>query len=165
MEIRHSNESDIRDIMCIYSGARRFMAEHGNPHQWGDLNWPPKELILSDIADKKSYVCIHNDRIVGTFFFDSGSDIEPTYRVIEGGTWSSDTPYGVIHRIASSGTVRGVGQFCIEWALQKCWHIRIDTHADNTVMRNLLKKMGFSYRGIIYIKQDNSKRLAYEKII
>ena len=35
MKIRHSIPEDLPRIMEIYDYARRFMAEHGNPNQWG----------------------------------------------------------------------------------------------------------------------------------
>ena len=165
MEIRHTKERELYDIMEIYAYARRFMAEHGNPDQWGATSWPPEQLIRSDIRAGKSYVCTCGDKIAGTFFFDRGRDIEPTYRVIEGGSWLDDSPYGVIHRLAGSGVCKGVGSFCVEWGLRQCGHLRIDTHGDNRVMQNLLKKCGFLYRGIIYVEEDCSPRLAYEKKI
>ena len=164
MEICHSTEDDFRQIMKIYDFARRFMAEHGNPNQWGPTNWPPEELIHSDIADGNSYVCICENRIVGTFFFKHGRDIEPTYRVIEDGAWLDNSAYGVIHRLAGDGSVKGIGCFSIEWAYKQCGHLRIDTHEDNRVMQNLLQKCGFFYCGIIHIQNDNSPRLAYEKL-
>lgn len=149
--------------MEIYKHARQFMKEHGNPNQWGPTNWPPEELIHSDIAAGNSYVCTCGERIVGTFFFTQGRDIEPTYRAIENGAWMDDRPYGVIHRLASDGTMSGVGSFCIAWAFKQCGHLRADTHGDNRVMQNLLKKNGFVYCGIIYVEEDNYPRLAYEK--
>ena len=163
MEIRHSTEKDLERIMMIYEYARRFMAEHGNPNQWGPTNWPPEELIRSDIANGNSYVCTCEDKIVGTFFFDQGQNIEPTYHVIEKGTWLDDSSYGVVHRIASDGTTEGTGRFCIEWAFQQCGHLRIDTHGDNYVMQQLLKKCGFTHCGTIYVVEDDYPRLAYEK--
>ena len=165
MEIRHATKEDIYQIMKIYEYARHFMAEHGNPNQWGPTNWPPKELILSDIASGNSFVCTSNDKIVGTFFFTQGKDIEPTYRMIENGAWLDDGPYGVIHRLAGNGAVSGIGKFCINWAFNQCRHLRIDTHSDNQVMQNLLKKNGFVHCGTIYVKNDCYPRLAYEKII
>ena len=79
VEIRHAVKEDIHEIMRIYEYARRFMAEHGNPDQWGPTNWPPEALIRQDIANGSSYVCIHEDKIVGTFFFEMGKEIEPAY--------------------------------------------------------------------------------------
>lgn len=165
MEIRHTTEQDISRIMEIYRYARRFMEEHGNPNQWGPTNWPPESLIRSDIASGISYVCTLNGKVVGTFFFKQGEDIEPTYRVIENGAWSDNSPYGVIHRLASDGTTKGVGRFCIEWAFKQCGHLRVDTHGDNLVMQDLLKKSGFIHCGTIYVEEDDYPRLAFEKIL
>ena len=164
MTIRKTESADIETITAIYEHARAFMAEHGNPTQWGPRKWPPRELILEDVEQGKSYVCEQDGQIAGTFFYDSGTDVESTYRVMEGGSWSSDQPYGVIHRIASAGTVRGLGKACIGWALQRCGYLRIDTHKDNVVMRNLLEKSGFRYCGIIYVENGTSPRLAYDII-
>ena len=46
---------------------------------------------------------------------------------------------------------------------EQCGHIRIDTHTDNTVMQNLLEKLGYTKRGIIYVVEDNYPRFAYDK--
>ena len=164
MEIRHSTEDDFQQIMKIYEYARHFMAEHGNSNQWGPTNWPPEELIHSDIAAGNSYVCTYEDKIVGTFFFNQGKDIEPTYDNIENGEWLDDSPYAVIHRLAGDGSVKGIGSFCIKWALSQCPHLRADTHGDNIVMQNLLRKNGLTHCGTIYVEEDPYPRLAYEKV-
>ena len=31
----------------------------------------------------------------------------------------NDIPYGVVHRIADDGSVKGIGSFCINWAYEK----------------------------------------------
>ena len=165
MTIRHSAERDFNRIMEIYRIARNFMAEHGNPNQWGPTNWPPEELIHSDIQNRNSYVCLNDEGIViGTFYFTHGKDIEPTYSNITEGAWLDSSPYGVVHRIAADGSERGIGSFCISWAFEQCGHLRIDTHGDNTVMQHLLKKLGFVHCGTIYVEEDNYPRLAFEKI-
>ena len=164
MQIRKSTERDVARMMEIYAYARRFMAEHGNPNQWGPRNWPPEALIRSDIQNGNSYVCLNDaGAVVGTFFFIQGRDIEPTYRVINDGAWLDDSPYGVVHRIATDGSEKGVGRFCLDWAFEQCGHLRIDTHGDNTVMQSLLAKLGFVHCGTIYVYEDNDPRLAYEK--
>lgn len=162
MQIRKSTESDIPRIMEIYAIAREFMAKNGNPKQWGETNWPPEDLIREDIKQGDSYVCEHDGRVVCVFYFIQGKDIEPTYRVIEDGEWTSDVPYGVVHRIASDGTVKGVGRFCINWAYEQCGHLRMDTHSDNKPMQHLLEKIGFERRGTIYVIEDDYPRYAYE---
>ena len=78
MEIRKTEEKDLKKVMEIFSFARKFMAEHGNPNQWGPTGWPPEELIRNDIREGDSYVCL-NDRgdVIGTFYYVFGEDIEP----------------------------------------------------------------------------------------
>lgn len=164
MKIRQSTEADFEEIMKIYEYARRFMAENGNPGQWGPTNWPPGSVIRDDISQGQSYVCVHEEKIVGTFFFTAGKDAEPSYRRITQGEWLDDSAYGVVHRIAGNGSVKGTGTFCLDWAYAQCGHLRIDTHEDNKIMRNLLAKMGFTYCGIVYVEEDDHPRLAYEKL-
>ena len=164
MIIRHAAEQDFDRMMEIYSFARRYMAEHGNPNQWGPTQWPPEDLIRNDIRNGNSYVCVSKDgTVIGTFFFIQGKDIEPTYRNITEGAWLDDSPYGVVHRIAGDGSEKGIGACCINWAFEQCGHLRIDTHGDNIVMQNLLKKLGFVHCGTIYVEEDDYPRLAFEK--
>lgn len=162
--IRKSTMADLPDIMETYTYARSFMAAHGNPNQWGPANWPPEELIRADIAAGKSYVLIKDGQIAGVYFFDQGKNIEPTYDRIENGSWIDHSPYGVIHRIAGNGKAKGIGHDVIEWAREQCSHIRIDTHSDNVVMQNLLKKEGFIHCGTIYVHEDKDPRMAFEKV-
>ena len=164
MKIRKSVMQDLGRIMEIYASARAFMAEHGNPNQWGATNWPPEALIRQDITDGNSYVCVNDaGKILGTFFYTYGPDIEPTYREITDGAWLDTGPYGVVHRLASDGSEKGIGMFCLDWAYAQCLHLRIDTHGDNVVMQSLIKKAGFTRCGTIYVVEDHDPRLAYEK--
>ncbi len=164
MKIRKSTERDFDRMMEIYGSARKFMAEHGNPNQWGPTNWPPETLIHNDIREGASYVCVNDeDLVIGTFFYIYGDNIEPTYREITDGAWLDGRPYGAVHRIAGDGSEKGIGEFCINWAFEQCGHLRMDTHGDNIVMQNLLKKLGFVHCGTIYVEEDDYPRLAFEK--
>ncbi len=164
LAIRKSTEHDFEQIIDIYEFARGFMEAHGNPNQWGPTHWPPNELILNDINDGNSYVCVNDDgKVVGTFYLIYGKDIEPTYRNITDGAWLDDSAYGVVHRLASGGSEKGIGGFCLNWAYEQCGHLRIDTHGDNIVMQNMAKKLGFVHCGTIYVEEDEYPRLAYEK--
>ena len=158
MEIRKTRLEDIDRIMEIYAQARLFMREHGNHSQWADGR-PFRHDIEGDIADECSYVCVHEGTVVGTMRFTVGDD--PTYGIIDG-SWLGSGSYAVVHRIASSGQVKGTGEFMLRWALEQYDDLRIDTHEDNYVMRNLLEKLGFAYCGVIYLA-DGAPRFAYEK--
>ena len=74
----------------------------------------------------------------------------------------SEAPYGVVHRIASDHSEKGIGTFCLKWAIERAGgHLRIDTHPANYVMRALLIKSGFSERGNVLIG-GTKPRIAYE---
>ena len=166
MHIRNTQAEELDSVMDVYARAREFMAAHGNPSQWGPTKWPPRDLVAHDIEEGKSHVCVAEDgRIAAVFFYDYGEDIDPCYERIYDGAWLDDGPYGVVHRIASAGIVRGAGTACLEWALRQSGHLRIDTHGDNYVLQNLLRKLGFSQRGIIYVQEDDAPRLAFEKAL
>lgn len=163
MQIRKATPADLTEIMEVYAQARAFMVQTGNPRQWASKNWPPRSLVEQDIAKGKCHVCQDGKNLVAVFFYDYGTDIDPTYRTIEDGMWLDDSAYGVVHRIAARKG-KGAGKFCIRWAYEQCKHLRIDTHGDNRVMQNVLEQLGFAYCGVIHITEDNDPRLAYEKI-
>lgn len=158
-EVRRAKENDLNRIREIYAFARAFMAENGNPNQWGK-NHPPVEQLQEDIREGNLFVITDEAGIHGVFYFFIGDD--PTYGVING-AWHSDTPYGTIHRIAgdSSG---GILATAVTFAKQRIDHIRIDTHEDNKVMQRALPKQGFRRCGIIHIA-DGSPRIAYDLIV
>ncbi len=162
MKIRQSQYTDLPQLLQIYETARRFMQQTGNAGQWVD-GYPKEELLIDDINKGNSYVCLNeNNEITGTFYYIVGE--EPTYLNIYEGAWLNDDPYGVIHRIASSGKQKGIAETCINWCLEKCENLRIDTHRDNKVMQSILQKLGFTYCGIIYL-ENGAERLAYQKLI
>ena len=165
MEFRKSTIDDIPRMMEIFRRAMRFMKETGNPTQWSTANKPREEMLENDIRLGRSYVCLEGGRIVGTFVYMYGEDPEPGYakdKITEGG-WKDSSAYGVIHRIASSGEMKGIGAACIEWCAENDPHIRIDTHPNNRPMQNLLAKLGFAYCGKISVPMDDGVRLIYER--
>lgn len=158
--VRKATVKDIERIAEIYAAARAFMRETGNPTQWSG-GYPHRELTGCDIKEGKLYVVEKEGVLCGVFYFNIG--VDPTYLKIDG-AWGSDTPYGVIHRIASDGTARGVFGEALGFCKQQISHIRIDTHEDNTVMQSVLAKHGFKYCGTIYLANGDPRR-AYELII
>lgn len=159
MQIRKTKPEDLAKVMEIYAGAREFMARTGNPTQWGD-GYPREELIRDDIRKGISYVAEYDGEIETVFVYFEGDD--PTYHYIENGAWKNDALYGVIHRIASAGKVKGSGSHCLQWGFSQCGNLRIDTHDDNVVMQHVLEKNGFERCGRIYT-ENGSPRIAYQK--
>ncbi len=159
MTIRQATEADLSRILQIYSDARQFMREHGNPDQWGD-GYPPEAMIREDIARGDTYVCVEGDELLGVFFYAEGND--PTYAVIENGAWLNDAPYGVIHRIAVAVRGRGVAACCLQYGVSRCGNLKIDTHENNLPMQRTLEKNGFVRCGTIYLENGDA-RVAYQK--
>lgn len=157
--IRNAKIEDLNEIMNIYSIAKKFLRDSGNYIQWKG-NFPPKEMLENDIKKRQLYVC-EDEKIYAVFALIFGED--PTYRVIENGSWLDDSEYATIHRVASNQTKKGIMKEIIAFSQEKINHLRIDTYVDNYIMRHLLEKYGFSERGIIYI-YDGTPRIAYEFI-
>ena len=146
--IRQATSPDLSHIMVIYAHARRFMAEHGNPTQWGNAR-PTEADISARIARNELFVLEDSDGIHGVFAFILGED--PTYHVIENGQWLSDAPYGTIHAVASDGSIHGFLTQIVMYCLQTIRHLRIDTPPDNLIMQHVITKNGFTKCGIIYV--------------
>ena len=159
MIIRKTTMEDLDEVMEIYAGARAFMAQNGNPTQWGD-GYPQEELIREDIEKERSYVAVVDGRIETVFMYQYGED--PTFRGMVAGSWKNAAPYGGMHRIASRHNVKGIGAKCLQWGFLQCKNLRIDTHEDNTVMQHVLKKNGFERCGIICL-ENGSPRIAFQK--
>ena len=162
MIVERAKPADIDAIMDVFEAAKLFMRKTGNEKQWID-GYPSKELILRNIQEDGFYVCLSDDgQMVGVFYYKV--EYDNTYAKIYDGAWLNDKPYGVVHRIASNGKQKGVALFCLEWCLERCKNVRVDTHRDNLVMRNILNQNGFQQCGIIYVA-NGTERIAYQKSI
>ena len=131
---------DLDEMMRIYQRARDFMKETKNA-QWGD-SYPTPEMIEN--AMENMYLCMEDDQIACVFYYAEQKDEEYEQLRVR---WLNEDPYAVVHRVASSGTVKGAAAFCLNWAYTQFPNIRIDTYLSNIPMQNLLKKCGFTYCG------------------
>ena len=160
MIIRQAKPTDIAEIMQVMETAKRIMRSSGNMHQWGD-GYPSEAVITADMAKGGGYVVENDGSIVGYFAFLASP--EPTYAKIYDGRWIDDeTPYHVVHRIASKPDAHGVFKSIMDFCFAHDSNIRIDTHRDNTIMQHCISKYGFGYCGIIYLA-NGDERLAYQK--
>jgi hypothetical protein len=137
------------------------MAENGNPTQWACKGSPCEELVRDDISKGIGYVCEDDGEIVAVFMFNIGND--PTYEKIYEGSWKSEAPYAVIHRIAVKQHGRGIVDFCFSECFKMYPNIRIDTHQNSIPMQKVLIRNGFEYCGIIYLP-NGEERIAFHKV-
>lgn len=70
-KIRPATQADMEEILKIYAQARRFMAENGNPTQWGQHH-PAREILEEDIGLNRLYVLEDGARLQGVFMFEVG---------------------------------------------------------------------------------------------
>lgn len=159
LEIRRAVMDELSEIQAVYEYARNFMAQTGNPNQWGKTN-PTEAVVVGHIEKGHLYVMEQDGGIVGVFAFIPG--VDPTYGSIEG-SWHSDEPYSTIHCVASNGKVKGMFAKVVEYCEKHSRHLRIDTYKDNLIMQRAIEKQGFSYCGIIYLA-NGSPRMAYDRI-
>ena len=166
MDFRKAKYEDIPRMLEVFDHAKKFMESYGNTTQWSTADRPREELLRRDIERDSSYVCEIDGRIVGCFVYIYGDDPEPGYakeRIIEGG-WKDESPYAVVHRLASDQSAKGIGIGILEWCYEKSGgHVRVDTHPNNKPMQNIMKKLGYSYCGKIAVSVDDKVRLIYEK--
>lgn len=166
MQIRKAQLEDLNNIRKVYDAAKQYMDNTGNPNQW-KKGHPPREVLEEDIALERLYVCVEDGKTCGVFMFAIMDDV--TYHVIEDGAWKNDELYGVIHRIASDGTVKGVFTAALNYAKEQVkkaglQNLRIDTHHDNKTMQHVVTKHGFERCGIIYL-ENGSPRIAYHLVL
>ena len=154
MNIRLANTSDTNRIFEIYEYARAYMKAQGNPNQWGD-NRPEKSLTKDDIKNQRCYVMEDEGHIFACFVFTIGFEKEYEAK------FPSNDKYGVIHRVASDESKRGIVERIVDFAKGKEKLLRIDTHEDNKTMQRAIERQNFKRIGIIYL-EDESPRILYE---
>ena len=156
-KIRKAETKDLNRIKEIYGTARKFMRDNGNFSQWEGGDAP--ELLLEDDIKLGQLYVLEEGETHAVFAFIKGED--PMYRIIEDGSWITDSEYAAVHRVASDRTVQNVMNKVMEYCKEQIPHIRIDTHEDNKVMQHVLEKNGFERRGIVYAG-DGTPRIAFE---
>tara|TARA_B110001452_G_scaffold108718_1_gene90205 strand:+ start:1436 stop:1945 length:510 start_codon:yes stop_codon:yes gene_type:complete len=135
-------------------------------NQWQD-GYPNMEVVKRDIEKKIGFVLTKNDKIIG--YTAVIINDEPDYVNIKG-RWLSDQDFIVYHRVAISEgfLAQGMGKKMMklieQYALsKKIYSLKADTNHDNIPMMKIFEKLGYSFCGIVYIRQ--SPRKAYEKVL
>ena len=158
MKIRKATLDDIDSLIKLYEHARQEMIKNNNPLQWGNTE-PSTDKLISRIKDGNHYIVEKDGVFCGAFSAITGRD--PTYTHIVG-KWLNDNPYITIHTIASNNKEKGVLKAAIDFGFTLENTVRIDTHENNTIMKHLLEKYGFTYCGVIYL-ENSEPRHAYMK--
>ena len=155
LSIRKSKIDDLDRILEIYEIARDFMKKSGNSTQWGD-SYPDRALVKEDIENEISYVAENAGNICAVFVFYIGKEQSYENFIVE------KNDYGIIHRVASDGSMKGVVSEAYNFVKNEISNIKIDTHKNNISMQTALAKLGFRKCGIIY-PEYGGERILYQK--
>ena len=155
IKVRNARLDELNKINHLYDLSKEFMYKNNNFTQW-NKDYPNIEVALNDLNKNSLYVIIYKEEIIGVFTLIL--DIDETYNLVKDKI--NNSPYGVIHRIASNFKFKGIFNIVLKYSLTKINHLLIDTHKDNLIMLNLIKKAGFKALGIIYT--DNTPRIAFK---
>lgn len=101
---RKAGDADLAGCMELIGEAKAFLKQHG-VDQWQD-GYPEETDIAGDIAAQKGYVLADGAVLAAYCCIDF--DGEPAYEGLQG-SWLSDGPYAVIHRLAVSRAYKGKG--------------------------------------------------------
>jgi ribosomal protein S18 acetylase RimI-like enzyme len=158
--IRLGQLGDLEKITYLATKVRKNMIDSGL-NQWLG-KYPNYDNFYQDLIKQGLFVYILDNEIVASMSLLIEND--PPYKVLK---WESDNAL-VIHRILVDPQYQkqGIGKSMINYASEygknkNYTAIKIDTHPDNIKMQNMLKSLGFVYRG--YLESIN--RLAYELLI
>lgn len=159
MTINKVKIDEINEVNSIYERAREYMKKTNNPTQWSN-NYPPLSLTREDIINNRLYGVRDDERSLVAVFVLSSE--EKAYDNCD--FWHSNSPYIVIHRVASNGREKGITKLIFNYALTKSNYLRIDTHRDNKTMQNALISFGFKECGIVYYERNNKteERIAFD---
>lgn len=167
MELRLAKKEDVPAVARLYDMARAALKAAGVP-QWQD-GYPNGDDALRDIEAGHGYVLTEDGQVAAFACLAFG--VEPTYDVIEQGSWKGCGEYGFLHRVAVDPRMKGrgaAGMFFDELKRQARERgvrvVRGDTHRDNLPMQRVMAKNGLEFRGVIHV-EDGTERLAYECIL
>lgn len=163
--IHHNPRLDhIEEIMKIIGQAKRRMKERGLD-QWQD-GYPDEAAIRNDMKKHQGHLfmkCLQPAAYAAIVF-----DKDPYYEKIDGQWLCDGESYVAVHRLAVADEFLGLdmARHILKFAERKArsknvrW-FRIDTHHDNLPMRNLIRDFGFTFCGVVQVR--DGKRMAYEK--
>lgn len=166
--MRKAKFSDIDKIKNLVEDAKVALKADGID-QW-QRGVPDMAQIARQISRNSAYVYEIDDEILAYCYL--SSDYEPTYASVMKDL-KGKNPY-TIHTFCVNKNTKGLGlaskfieeikEFSRENSIDS---LRIDTHEDNFKMRGLIDKMGFDYKGVIYVRDNDitAKRLAYEILL
>ena len=162
MELVKAEKERAAEYYRCIEDARAYHKSMGF-EQWYP-GYPTQQTILDDIKNGTGFAFTDDGEVIGYCCIIIGD--EPAYHEIDG-SWKTERPYAVVHRMAFSAAARGgdlsktainlIKNYCLESSVTA---IRVDTQDENKAMQHILAREGFSYCGLIHF--DGGPKLAFE---
>lgn len=163
MIFRQATPADLPRILTILDAAIRRLGAQGID-QW-QHGYPNRPRIEEDLREGIGYVLEAEEVVAyGAVIFTG----EKAYKSIEGEWLTSTDDYVVVHRlcVADEAIGRGYGRAFMEHTMElaqgRTTSFRVDTHADNHTMQQLLTTLGFQRCGIIFF--ESRYLVAFERL-
>ena len=155
-QFRPAKYSEASQVWQILKDAIKRRKKDGS-NQWQD-GYPNMEVVKRDIEKKIGFVLTQNDTIIG--YTAVIINDEPDYINIEG-RWLSDQDFVVYHRVAISekflakGMAKKMIKLIEQYALsQNIYSLKADNNHNTKHMMKIIDKLGYSFGGIVYIRQN-----------
>ena len=166
-KLRRAGAQEDAQAMRLIDQAKAFLKEQGID-QW-QTGYPDLACIRRDLQNGKGYFMVDEAGDTAAYMC-IDFDGEPAYNGLNGAWLTDGNDYLVVHRLAVDSEQRGRGLASEAFALAQAMgeargvrSVRMDTDADNSIMKHVLAKNGYAYCGVI--RFDNSDKIAYENII
>lgn len=163
--------SDLDEVFALCIEAKETLAQR-KVNQW-QSGFPNRESLREDLESGECFAFCKNGRIAA--FTRLSFENEEEYEHLKSGVWlTHGTRYATIHRTVVSAPYRstGLSDRLFESAVRRarlasCKSIRVDTHRDNSAMRALILRQGFSECCTFLLPYPDAspERIGYEKII
>ena len=161
-------QAEISEASAIWSILQQAIAQRkrDGSDQWQN-GYPNEHTVQEDITRGHAYVLVDDGLIIAyaAIIFDK----EPAYDTIEG-KWLTDGDYAVVHRVATSDSVKGKGMATKLFSMiedlcreQNIHSIKVDTNFDNAPMLKILDKLNYTFCGEVFFQ--GAPRKAYEKVL
>ncbi len=164
MKILKAQLNNVEEVLEIIQQAKDSLKAM-NIDQW-QAGYPNRDSIVCDINNNNAYVLIE-DKVVGYMFL--SLEREPAYNDSRC-HWLNQDRYGIIHRLCVRNEYKGKGlsyslfkfaeEFCLSNQVE---NLRIDTHIDNIIMQNALKKLNYKFCGLC--QYNGVDRNCYQKLL
>lgn len=101
--LQPADRKEAEKAMALIDEAKEFLKSQGID-QW-QTGYPDMETIIGDLAHGRGYFIGEGSSAAAYLCIDFAG--EASYETLQG-SWKSDLPYAVVHRMAISGAYRGM---------------------------------------------------------